>query len=219
MILTIAENTNLVAMFDSVLLAGFLAGLSPCSLPTVLLVAGFVERRSRQTGAASLAVAFVLGIIVMLTALGAVAGTVGILLLDSRFLDYGVALIFILMGLWLLKVINFGVSSSWAWIKPRRGSGLLGAFLLGIPFGVAASPCTLPITASILACSSKSGSAVLGALLLAVYTTGRSIPLLLVGASTPLLTRLQKWSRYQVWFERIAGLVLIALALYLIWNA
>ena len=215
----IAENTTLIATLASVLLTGFLAGVSPCSLPTVLLVAGFVGRRSQQRRAASLAVTFVLGIIVMLTALGAVAGTLGILLLDSRFLDYGIALIFILMGLWLLKVINLDVNASWAWIKPGRGSGLLGAFLLGIPFGVAASPCTLPITASILAYSSKSGSAALSALLLAVYATGRSVPLLLVGVSTPLLTRLQKWSQYQVWFERIAGLALIVLALYLVWKA
>ena len=217
--LAIAEDATIVAILGSVLLAGFLAGLSPCSLPTVLLVAGFVERRSRRTGAAYIAVAFVLGIIVMLTALGAIAGSVGIFLLDSRFLDYGIALIFILMGLWLLKVINLDVNASWAWLKPGRGSGLLGAFLLGIPFGVAASPCTLPITASILAYSSKSGSAALSALLLAVYAMGRSVPLLLVGVSTPLLTRLQKWSQYQVWFERIAGLALIVLALYLVWKA
>jgi cytochrome c-type biogenesis protein len=215
----ITENSSLLVAFATVFPAGFLAGLSPCSLPTVLLVAGFVTGRSEKTGSAALAVAFVLGIVTMLTALGAAAGGVGILLLDSRFLDYGIAVVFILMGLWLMKVIDIDVNSSWAWIKPGRGSGLLGAFLLGLPFGVAASPCTLPVTASILAYSSKSGSAALGALLLAVYATGRSIPLLLVGTSAPLLTRLQRWSRFQPWFERIAGVTLIVLAGYLILTA
>jgi cytochrome c-type biogenesis protein len=219
--LAIPATASLLLTFSLVLVAGLLAGLSPCSLPTVLLVAGFAGSNRRKTKASGvlLTIAFVMGTIVMLTALGAVAGSIGILLLDNRFLDYGIALIMLVMGLWLLKVLTFRTNASWAWIRPSRGSGTVGAFLLGIPFGLAASPCTLPVTASVLAYSARIGGMALGAALLAVYALGRSVPLLIVGAFAPVLARSKKLAGVQKWFELAAGATLLVIAFALVWRA
>ena len=217
----IPPTASLLATFSIVVVAGVLAGLSPCSLPTVLLVAGFVggNRKRGKTSGVLLTIAFVLGTVVMLTTLGAVAGAIGVLLLDSRYLDYGIALIMVVMALWLLKVLKFRLGTSWEWMQPGRGSGIPGAFLLGIPFGLAASPCTLPVTASVLAYSARSGGMVLGATLLAVYALGRGVPILVVGALAPVLAKSEKLSGVQKWFELTAGFALLVIAFVLVWRA
>ncbi|NSW90623.1 MAG: hypothetical protein HPY74_08105 [Firmicutes bacterium] len=52
----------------------------------------------------------------------------------------------------------------------KKRSGFIDAFLLGIPFGISAlPPCTMPITASVLAYSATRGSALLGAVLMFTY--------------------------------------------------
>ena len=217
----IPQTAGLVLSLLIVLSAGIVSGLSPCSLPTVLLVAGFTGHgadKGRGYGFL-LALSFTAGIILVLTLLGALAGSVGFLFVDSRFFDYGIAVILAVMGLWILKAIDPSGSNGWNWISPKRGSGAAGAFLLGIPFAVAASPCTMPVTTAVLAYSSRTGSAALGASLLGAYALGRSIPLLVVGTFSSVLTRFEKIAKYQVWFERTAGAALIVIAGLMVWKA
>lgn len=219
--INIPETAGFALTLAIVFSTGILSGLSPCSLPTVLLVAGFTgkgARVSRRYGMYT-ALAFVAGIILVLTLLGALASSVGILLTNSRYFDYGMATVMVLMGLWLLKVIDLGSNKGWNWISPKKGSGIIGAFLLGIPFAVAASPCTMPVTVSVLAFSARIAGPVSGAFLLAFYALGRSIPLLVVGSFSTLLVRFEKIAPYQVWFERVAGVSLIIIAGFMIWNA
>ena len=91
--------------------------------------------------------------------------------------------------------------------------------MIGIPFGISASPCSMPITASVLAYSALKGSAIYGMLLMFTYSIGRSIPLLVVGTFTGLLNNLKFLSKYQETIEKASGVILILLALYFIWQA
>ena len=69
-------------------------------------------------------------------------------------------------------------------IKPGRNGSVISAFLLGFPFGLAASPCTTPVTVTVLAFAAAKGSAPAGFLMLFLFAMGRSLPLLAAGTFT-----------------------------------
>jgi len=166
-----------------------------------------------------LSLSFILGIAFMLSLLGIFVGFMGKIIANTQILYYIIAAILLIMGLWLLKVFKFIPNYSFSKINPKKGSGILGAFLLGIPFGIAASPCTLPITLSVLAYSAIKGSVFFGILLMFTFAIGRSIPLLVVGTFTGLLKNIKYITKYQNVIEKIAGVILILLALYFVWEA
>lgn len=218
-------NLNLDSSLMSILIivfsTGFLGGLSPCTLPTVACIVAYVggnTNYSKKRGFV-LSLSFILGIASMLSILGAFAGLLGNILLKTYLLNYIIAFILILMGFWLLDVFDFSGSNINFKYNPKKGSGILGAFLLGIPFGISASPCTMPITASVLAYSATKGSPLYGMLLMFTFAIGRSIPLLIAGTFTGVLSHLKFLSNYQNVIEKIGGTIMITLALYFIWIA
>ena len=219
--LNINANTTLIATLAIVFSAGFLSGLSPCTLPAVIFITAYVsgEKISSKKRGFILSLAFILGIAFMLSLLGVFAGLIGKIITNTQILYYIIATILLIMGLWLLKIFKFNPNYSFSKINPKKGSGILGAFLLGIPFGIAASPCTLPITLSVLAYSTIKGSVFFGMLLMFTFAIGRSIPLLAVGTFTGLLKNMKVLVKYQNVLEKISGAVLILLSGYFIWQA
>jgi len=214
-------NATLIATLAIVFSTGFLSGLSPCTLPTVVFITAYVsgEKVNSKKRGFILSLSFILGIAFMLSLLGIFAGFMGKIIANTQILYYIIAAILLIMGLWLLKVFKFIPNYSFSKINPKKGSGILGAFLLGIPFGIAASPCTLPITLSVLAYSAIKGSVFFGILLMFTFAIGRSIPLLVVGTFTGLLKNIKYITKYQNVIEKIAGVILILLALYFVWEA
>jgi cytochrome c-type biogenesis protein len=217
----ISSNASLITTLIIIFTTGFLSGLSPCSLPTVAFVVAYVggkQEYDKKKGFI-LSFSFVMGIALVLSVLGIFAGLLGNLFIKTNILNYIIAAILVIMGLWMLKVINFNINDIELKNNPKKGSGVLGAFLLGIPFGISASPCTMPITASVLAYSATKGSPLIGFVLMFTYAIGRSLPLLVVGTFTGLLNNIKGLSKYQCIIEKISGVILIILALYFIWKA
>jgi len=219
--ISLNANTTLIATLAIIFSTGFLSGLSPCTLPTVVFIAAYVggEKVNSKKRGFILSLAFILGIAFMLSLLGVFAGYMGKIIASAQILNYIIAAILLVMGLWLLKVFKFIPNYSFSKLTPKKGSGILGAFLLGIPFGIAASPCTLPITISVLAYSAIKGSVLFGMLLMFTFAIGRSIPLLIVGTFTGLLKNMKVLVKYQNIIEKVAGIILILLATYFIWQA
>jgi cytochrome c-type biogenesis protein len=218
--INLGADATLITTLAIVFSTGFLSGLSPCTLPTVVFITAYVsgEKVSSKKRGFILSLAFILGIAFMLSLLGVFAGFMGKIIASEQILNYIIAAILLIMGLWLLKVFKFNPNYSFSKISPKKGSGIVGAFLLGIPFGIAASPCTLPITLSVLAYSTIKGSIFFGMLLMFAFAIGRSIPLLVVGTFTGLLKNMKALSKYQSIIEKIAGVILILLAVYFIWQ-
>lgn len=217
----LSADASILTTLTIVFTTGLLSSLSPCTLPTIVLIIGYVSGKTENSRLKSFIVSlsFAVGIAFTLTILGAFAGMAGKLLLQTKAFYYIVAVILLLMGLWMLKVLDINPKGKFDLATPQRGSGILGAFLLGIPFGIAASPCTLPITGSVLAYSAIKGSPIYGMLMMLTYAAGKSIPLVLVGTFTGLLKNMEFLSKYQSIFEKIGGMLLLALALYFIWIA
>jgi len=218
--INLSADTTLAATLAIVFSTGFLSGLSPCTLPTVVFITAYVsgEKVNSRKRGFILSLVFVLGIAFMLSLLGVFAGFIGKIIANEHILYYIIAAILLVMGLWLLKIIKFNPNYSFSKLNPKKGSGILGAFLLGIPFGIAASPCTLPVTLSVLAYSTIKGSIFFGMLLMFTFAIGRSIPLLLVGTFTGLLKNMKVLVKYQNIIEKVAGAVLILLSVYFIWQ-
>jgi cytochrome c biogenesis protein CcdA len=206
---------SLVGLLAIVFGSGFLSGLSPCTLPTAVLVVGYVSRHEEKSVLKGflLTLFFVLGIIFTLVLLGVFFSFIGSLL-TPKFLNYFLALILIVMALWMFRVFEFNKGSAGNVFKVKKGSGYLGAFLLGLPFGIAASPCTMPVTASLLAFASTKQDLFFGALLMAVFALGRSIPLLLIGTFTELIKQFKNFEKAQPVIEKIGGAALLGIGLY-----
>jgi hypothetical protein len=89
----------------------------------------------------------------------------------GRWLYIGLAVIAILMGLQLMRIIS--IPLPFQKTRAVKTKGLLGAFLLGMLPGTVSSPCATPVLAVILAYVSTQGDILYGGSLLFVYALGR----------------------------------------------
>jgi cytochrome c biogenesis protein CcdA len=208
--------TPLVAFL--VFTGGLVSGLSPCTLPTVVFVVGYVggySHISRRRGFI-ISLAFILGLSLTLALMGAMAALIGALFLQSKVFWYVISGILIIMGANLLGLVSLpGMGTM---LRSPRNKGLIGAFLMGIPFAFVASPCTTPVTTGVLAYAAIKGSPVYGFLLLFLYSVGRSIPLLLAGTFTGLVKNIQAVGNWNEALQKVSGIVLIVLGLWFLWS-
>jgi cytochrome c biogenesis protein CcdA len=133
----------------------------------------------------------------------------------GRFWKYAVAGVCLLMGLHLLGAIkwNLPVPSG---IRVKK-QGHIGAFLLGLLFGVVSTPCAVPILAVLLAFVAERGNVIYGGFLLFVYALGHSALVLVagtsVGAAKGLLESKGLRKAHAV-IQKVAGVLIIGIGLY-----
>ena len=159
---------------------------------------------------------FVAGFTVVFVAFGALAGTVGAVLLHwqgpiSRVLG-GVV---VLLGLAFLGMVPFLQRERRLHVAPR--AGVWAAPVLGLTFGLGWTPCIGPTLAAILALSLGDGSAARGALLAAVFCLGLGLPFLLVALGVERMGRAMALvRRHRVAVTRVGGGLLVVLGLAMV---
>jgi thiol:disulfide interchange protein DsbD len=99
----------------------------------------------------------------------------------------------------------------------QKGGSIAGAFGLGAISTLVASPCITAPLASVLGFVAQTGSMVLGGGLLFVMALGMGLPLLLIAMGARSF--LPQTGAWMVWLQRGLGLVLIALAIWIVWPA
>jgi len=181
----IVFSGQLLLALPIALLAGLVSFASPCVLPLVpgylAYVGGMSDpgaKRDRSRVLTGVAL-FVLGFAVVFIAYGAAFGALGLWLVRWQEVVIRVlGVLVILMGLVFIGQFSFLQRT----IKPtwRPATGLIGAPLLGVVFGLGWTPCIGPTLAAISALSVGSGSPWRGALLGLFYCIGLGIPFLLV---------------------------------------
>lgn len=181
----IVFSGQLLLALPVALLAGLVSFASPCVLPLVpgylAYVGGMSDpgaKRDRSRVLTGVAL-FILGFAVVFVAYGAAFGALGLWLVRWQEVVIRVlGVVVILMGLVFIGQFSFLQRT----IKPtwRPATGLIGAPLLGIVFGLGWTPCIGPTLAAISALSVGTGSPWRGALLGLVYCIGLGIPFLLV---------------------------------------
>jgi cytochrome c-type biogenesis protein len=211
------------------LLAGLVSFASPCVLPLVpgylAYVGGFTdadERAARGRRRIVLGVLlFVLGFSLVFVLFGVAAGSIGFWLRAYGDVITRVLGVFVIaMGLVFIGQLSFLQRT----VRPgfRPATGLIGAPLLGIVFGVGWTPCLGPTLTSILALSYGAGSPWRGALLTLVYCLGLGIPFLLVAFGFSWVTTTLAFVKRHIRVINIAGgvaLVLIGVLMVTgLWN-
>jgi cytochrome c-type biogenesis protein len=208
----------------AVFFGGVTTALNPCVLAMVpLLMSVVAGNRETTTVKRSLVFSlfFVLGLAVTVTALGLISGLMGRMFGDvGRFWKYAVAGVCLLMGLHLLGTIKWNLPVP-AGIRVKK-QGYIGAFLLGLLFGVVSAPCAVPILAVLLAFVAEKGNILYGGFLLFVYALGHSVLVLVagtsVGAAKGLLESKGLRKAHGV-LQKVAGVLIIGIGLYfLFWR-
>ena len=199
--------------------AGLLTSLGPCSLSllpvSLAYLAGFGTEDSEAAPRSpwQRSFGFCFGVVAALVLLGTASALLGSLYGQTpEGISVLVALLAVLMGLNLLGLVPLRLPAGpdpERWHK--RVPPLLAPVAAGLAFGLAASPCTTPVLAVLLAWIAETGRPLLGMALLACFGSGQVLPLLLAGtlaASLPKLLALRSVSR---WVPPISGAVLVAL--------
>jgi len=219
-------NTNPWLAVVAVFVGGVLTASNPCVLAMIPLMMSFVAgRKDDRTGplrALAYSLVFVLGLALTFTAMGVFAALAGRVYGDvSGVWKWVVAGVCLVMGLHLMGVLNFTIPTP---IKtPPRVRGFIGAFLLGLLFGIVSAPCAAPILIVILTYLAGSGASVLyGALLLLVYAIGHSVLIIAAGTSIGAARKLIESKRVTKATElmrRAAGGAIVLVGVYFAYMA
>lgn len=212
---------SLLIAIPIAILAGLVSFASPCVLPLVPGYLGFVggfaggdgegatdkgNRRRLLLGVAL----FVLGFSVVFVTFGLVFGVAGLMLKQWMDIITRIAgVIVIVMGLIFIGQFTFlqrTFSPRW-----RIASGLTGAPVLGLVFGIGWAPCIGPTLTAVLALSLNGGSPVRGAVLGAAYCIGLGVPFLLVALGFGWVSGSVDWLKRNIRIVNIMGGVVLVL--------
>lgn len=196
------------------LLGGVLSSLSPSSVPRMVAIVNYAGREANTIGqAALLAGAFMGGIVVVYSSVGALAGSFGALLTMTGFLYYFTAALCLLMGLSMIRLIEI----RWKVPIPTTiGHGPLGAFLLGAGFAFLIAPDATPFMIGALAVTTFQGELALGALLMFFFGIGHGAVVFAVGIFAPWYMHSPAVRKWHIAAEMAAGYVLVFLALFFV---
>lgn len=184
-------------------------------LPITIGYIGGYEAKTRWQAAIQ-STWFALGLATTLAGLGIAAAIVGKVYGQVGIgLPIVVSVIAILMGLNLLEALPLRLPA-WGgmeWISNDLPEGVR-SYLIGLTFGLVASPCSTPVLATLLAWISTTQDPVLGSVLLLAYATGYVAPLILAGTFTASIKKILEVRRWSGWITPASGALLVGFGVF-----
>ena len=162
---------------------------------------------------------FVLGLTITFTILGIIAGALGRLFGDvGTFWYYILPPVVILLGLYLFFAnrLNLNIGLSQRFMPQKKA--LLGAFLIGLFFGIIASPCATPVLGVVLTYAATKQDIVYSGGLLLAYALGHWVLVFGAGISAGFAQKViasRGISNFSDYSKKAAGVILMGVGIYL----
>jgi len=225
LLFNLIRDGNLFAVMAMFAGLGLLLSFTPCCLPMYPILSGIIVGHSGEAGSAKaflLSVAFVLGMAVTYTILGAVfaaAGSQVQAVMQQPAVIIGVALLFVALSLSMFGLFDLQIPSSWqtklnAISGQQRSGSFIGAGIMGIISAAVVTTCVTPPLVAALTVIAKTGDVARGALALFALAIGMGIPLLAIGASAGRL--MPKAGPWMVSVKAAFGLMMLGMAVWML---
>ena len=199
---------------------GLLLNLTPCVFPMLgVTVSIFGARRQEPLPKVMTAAAlYVMGIVLMYSALGVAAALTGGLFgaaLQNTWVNVGLGAL--LIGL-SLSMFGFYEMQPPAWLLARIGganaTSAAGLLLSGLAVGVIAAPCVGPFVVAVLALIAQRGDALFGFQTMFAVALGLGFPYLVLAGFSNLLQSLPRSGNWMVWVKKAFGVILASVGLF-----
>lgn len=200
---------------------GILSSISPCSLGMLPLIIGYVGGYSKENNKKLFIqmLSFSFGLSIVLSIIGIICAITGraftniaspiIILLFSS--------IIILMGLNLIGFLDIQFPTIIKKMPEKKaGSLFLFPFLVGAFFALAASPCSSPILASVMAVATLSTNILFSIALLFFFALGQCIIVIIFALFTSTLKRMNTLAKYTDKLMKISGWIFIFTGIFII---
>jgi len=172
-----------------------------------------------RTRTAALTFTYVLGLALLYSVLGLIAGMTGTLfgsISTNPWLYFAMANLLMLSALMMLDVIPVPVPQALLQRAANAGTAgrFSGAFIMGGVSGLVAAPCGAPIMASVLTWVTQTKSGTLGFVYLFSFSLGMCALLVAVGLSSGALARLPRSGVWMSWVKKGFGILMLVVAEY-----
>lgn len=237
---TLIRDGNLLAVMAMFAGLGLLLSFTPCCLPMYPILSGIIVGQSGASNESDgapksstarsflLSVAFVLGMAVTYTALGALFAAAGAqvqAVMQKPAVTIGVSLLFVALALSMFGLFELQIPSSWqtrlnTMSGRQQSGGLLGAGVMGMISAAVVTTCVTPPLVAALTVIARTGDLTRGALALFALAIGMGIPLLAIGASAGHL--MPKTGAWMNSVKAIFGLMMLGMAVWMmdrLWSA
>lgn len=195
--------------------------LSPCHMASIPLIVSYVAGQDKALDAkqaACYAGVFTVGLFITIAAVGIICSFLGRMLGEIG--PYWTILVGAVLIWVALDMMGISVCSMPGSLMARiRIKGLLGAFILGLAYGVLSGSCTFGFIAPILAIITIQQQILVGTLYIILFGIGHCIPIAVAGSSTAKVRKLLDSSSFHEgsrWFRKCAGAAIGVLGLYFV---
>lgn len=196
---------------------------SPCHLASIPLIVGYVggqDKMVQPKQAGVYSVLFTTGLFITIALIGVVCALLGRMLGDvGNYWQILVGMILIWVALGMLGVETCSISGSLLYKLNMRGK--LGAFGLGLAYGLLSGSCTFGFIVPILAIITVQEKVATGVIFIILFAVGHCMPIVIAGSSTAMVKKLLEnsaWNRAGTLFRRFAGTIIAFLGGYFIVN-
>lgn len=209
-----------LAVLLLVFVAGIMSSLTPCVYPLIPITVSIFGARGAESRmeAFGLSVVYVLGIVVTYSVLGVLAASLGWVFggaMQSAWVVGAIALLFFVLGFASLGLIPFRLPGDLQTkLSQRQGTGIAGAFGMGLVAGVIAAPCVGPIVAGILVYVAQQQDPVLGLALLSTFAWGMGLLFILLGTFSSLIRKIPRSGGWMEGIKVLFAIVFFAMGLY-----
>lgn len=199
--------------------AGFLTLFSPCAFPMLPgYISYYLGAKTQIERAVFCGAACSLGLLTVFITIGLIASALGNLI--TRYvpiLELSAGLLTFLMGLSMVAETRIPIPS--ISLRAPRQKTLIGVYLYGVAYGLAALGCSAPVFLSALVYAMTLGGVLYGASFFTVYSLGIGLPLiittiLVARAKAAMLGRMTKTLHL---VRELGGIILMAIGCYLVY--